>query len=77
MDRAYQEQKVGGSQIDAKVAVHDLWSFCLDLADLVREEKISRWSMQQRVGERFFELGQDRLQQSISEALKLTLGETP
>ncbi len=77
MDRAYQEQKVGGSQIGDKYADNDLWSFCLDLADLVREEKISRWSMQQRVGERFSELGQDRLQHSISEALKLTVGETP
>ena len=76
MDQIDQEE-VGGSPPGDRTADHDLWSFCLDLADLVREEKISRWSMQQRVGERFSDFGQDRLQHSINAALKLTLGETP
>lgn len=71
------EEQLGKSPSGDRAADHDLWPFCLDLADLVRNEKISRWSMQQRVRERFPSFGQDRLQQSITAALKLTLGETP
>lgn len=72
MDQTNTEQ--ANSRVLGEVASdHDLRSFCLDLADLFRQEKISRWSMNQRVEERFPHLGQEVLQLSINSALKFTL----
>lgn len=52
----------------------EIWAFSLELAESVREEKLSRWSMQVKIGERFPHLTPDELAQAMQRALSHALG---